>query len=544
MVTLHFDTISRQYIQVNNTLASEKQVLNLALRKRAEGYMFQQRYKKKIWDGYDKFLKPYHKHVDETTGKKTEKFHFGIGLWQEAIKALEENGCQYEIDNIDELIDRNIDQVKLNNFVELLLDGVVAGDGSPMAPRDYQFEAAYRALKYKYCTQELATSAGKTIIFYIYICYLKAKKHINKNGKKALIVVPQVGLLNQTYDAFVQEYNNDLIALNIMRLGSKFKYDEKKFKECDVLISTYQSLANVEIKDFYQNFNVICIDEAHTSKSPSIQAILKSSTKAQYRFGLSGTISIKSEFSNLYRVLELLGPLRMIVTSAFLQEQGYSPNIRVKMLQLIHPYSQEIKFFDDLRAEYKNSGLPTGYTDPKAFGKAMFELEKQYLYSSERRLEVIANLVNKLQGNTLILFNNVKDGYGVRIQESLLKTRENVFYVDGGVNVDNRADYQRCMEANEGVVIVASYGTFSTGLNIKRLHNIIFAESSKSEITIRQSIGRGMRKFFEKNLVFIYDLCDQFEDAAVQSYMASHAEERERIYKTNAFVYTKHTVKL
>lgn len=544
MVTLQFDTISRQYINVSYNLASERQVLNLALRKRAEGFMFQKRYKNKSWDGFDKFFKPYDKKVDKETGIKTEKYHFGVGLWQEALKAMDDNNVSYQIDNIDELIDRSIDQVKLNAFVELLLEGVLTDSGEQILPRDYQFEAAYRALKFKYCTQELATSAGKTIIFYIYICYLKAKKHINKNGKKALIVVPRVGLLNQTYDAFVKEYNNELLSLNVMRLGDKYKYDEKKFKECDLLISSYQSLGNIEDENFYKNFNVICIDEAHTSTSATIQNILKAATNAHYRFGLSGTISIKQEYSNLYRVLELLGPLRMIVSSAFLQEQGHSPNIRVKMLELVHPMNSEIKVIDDLRKMYKNSGLPEGYSDPKAFGKAMFELEKQYLYSSNRRLEVISNLINKLQGNTLVLFNNVKDGYGERIQEALLQSRPNVFYVDGSVKLDDRAEFQKCMEAEEGTIIVASYGTFSTGLNLKRLHNIIFAESSKSEITIRQSIGRGMRKYFEKNLVHIYDLCDQFEGAGVQCYMESHAEVRESIYKNNNFVYSKHRVRL
>lgn len=506
--------------------------------------MYQKRYKNKVWDGYENFLKEYDKKYDLDTAKKIAKYRFGVGLWKEAVKAMESEGIEYTIDNIDEMIDRGIDQVKLNTFVELLLDGVTTDTGDQIAPRDYQFESAYRALKYKYCTQELATSAGKTIIFYIYICYLKAKRHINKNGKKALIVVPKVGLLNQTYDAFVKEYNNGLIELNIMRLGDKYKFKKELFDDCELLITTYQSLSNIEDPQLYKQFNVVCIDEAHSASGASISTILKLSTNARYRFGLSGTISVKTEYSQQFKVQEYLGPLCLIVTSSFLQENGYSPNIEIKMLKLIHPMNKEIGKMDLLRQSYKTTGLPEGYVDAKEFGKAMFEMEKQYLYTSERRLQVIGNLVRKLPGNTLILFNNIKDGYGVRIQEAVQQVKEKVYYIDGSVETDDRADFQQSMEANEGVVIVASYGTFSTGLNLKRLHNIIFAESSKSEITIRQSIGRGMRKYFEKNLVYVFDLCDEFEGVTVPNYMMEHAKVRESIYSNHKFVYSERDVRL
>lgn len=505
--------------------------------------MFQQRYKNKHWDGYDEFLKAYEKKVDPETGKKSEKYHFGVGMWQEAVKAMVAEGIEYNIDNIEELLDLKVDQVKLNTFVELLLDGVTTDSGDQITPRDYQFESAYRALKYKYCTQELATSAGKTIIFFIYISYLKAKRHISNNGKKALIVVPKVSLLNQTYDAFVNEYSNGLINLDIMRLGDKYKFKQELFDKCDMLITTYQSLSNIKDPKLYEQFNVVCIDEAHSASGASISNILKYSTKAQYRFGLSGTIGVKSEYSQSFKVQEFLGPLRLIVTSSFLQENGYSPNIEITMLKLIHPLNPETKHMDFLRQSYKTGGLPEGFADAKEFGKAMFEMEKQYLYSSQRRLEVICNLTHKLKGNTLILFNNIKDGYGLEIQKKLLENNDKVYYIDGSVEIDDREDFQRNMEANEGVIIVASYGTFATGLNLKRLHNIIFAESSKSEITIRQSIGRGMRKYFEKNVVFVFDLCDEFEGVST-NYMVEHANTRESIYRNHTYKYNKKQVRL
>lgn len=542
MLRFRFDEQSKLYINLIEYSTFEQKLINLCLRKRAEGFMFQARYRNKKWDGYDKFLRSYEKKTDPDTGKVTEKWRFGVGLWQIVIRMLRENNIQYEIENLVQLVDFTVDQVKLNSFVELLLDGINDQTGEPMSPRDYQFESAFRALKYKYCTQELATSAGKTIIFYVYLCYLKFKKQISPK-KKALIVVPKVSLLNQTYEAFMNEYNNGLISLNIMRLGDKFKFKQETFDSCDILISTYQSLSNIDPIN-YSQFNVLCIDECHTSKGDSISDIIKSSPNATYKFGLSGTIQVKPEFSHLFKIQEFIGPLRMIVSSEFLQVEGYSPNIHIKILKLVHPMNDEIRRLDRLRSDFKRNGLPPEYKDPKSFGSAMFEAEKQYLYGCDRRLDVISNLLKKLKGNTLILFNNIKDSYGKMIQEKLQADHEHVHYIDGSVEIVDRESFQRDMELIEGVIIVASYGTFSTGLNIKRLHNIVLAESSKSEITIRQSIGRGMRQYAEKNIVNIFDLVDEFEGSEIENYMISHGKVRQKIYVTQKFVHSHHSVRL
>lgn len=516
----------------------------MALRRRAEGFMFQTRYRNKKWDGYDKFLLPYDRESDPDTGLPTNKWRFGVGLWQVVINTLREQEIPYEIENLDKLVDFTVDQVKLNSFVEFLLEGILDQDGEQISPRDYQFESAFRALKYKYCTQELATSAGKTIIFYTYISFLQFKQKINRKGKKALIVVPKVGLVDQTYDAFKTEYNNGRLAqLNIMRVGGKSKWDDEDFEKADLVISTYQSLANIDPEAF-KEFNVVCIDECHTAKGSTITDIIKASPNAEYKFGLSGTVLSESKFSHTFKIQEFIGPLRMIVSSAFLQTEKFSPNVKIRAVDLVHPINPTTKWLDDQKLLFKEHGLPPEYSDAKAFGAAMFEAEKQYLYSSDRRLDVISNLVRKLPGNTLILFNNIKDQYGKRVQEKLSEWNDKVYYVDGSIQNTDRQTFMRDMEANEGVIIVASYGTFSTGLNIKRLHNIVCVESTKSEITLRQSIGRLMRMFAEKFEVNVYDLIDVFEGTVKENYMVIHSKVRQSIYDTQKFVVTRHKVRL
>jgi len=320
-----FTVDSNLWINVESNSKTDFSILNLALRRRQEGFMFSPMYKRKKWDGYDKFLKEYK--INKQDEAKSHRI--GIGMIKDAIEALEQNNIRYEIEGVDRLIDTEISQVKLNNFIEFLLEGVLNQDGLQLTPRDFQFESVYRALKYKYCTQELATSAGKTIIFYIYAAYLKYKKRVSSD-KKMLIIVPKISLLNQTYEAFVSEYNNGLINIDVMRVGDKYKFDAKDFKKCEVLISTYQSLANLP-DSIYKEFNVIGIDECHTSKGKTISKIIQDSVNAEYKFGLSGTIQLDRKYSTLFKIQEFIGSLRMIVPSKFLQEKGYSPNIKIKV---------------------------------------------------------------------------------------------------------------------------------------------------------------------------------------------------------------------
>jgi superfamily II DNA or RNA helicase len=251
--------------------------------------------------------------------------------------------------------------------------------------------------------------------------------------------------------------------------------------------------------------------------------------------GLSGTVKIDEEFSDFFRVQENVGPLVMVLPAKHLIDHGYSPNIKIQVLDL--KYDQNDPYLQKYWA-LKRDGLNM-YKSAKDYGRDMLSIERGFLFESKERLDLISNLVKRLGKNTLILFSDVKNGYGKKIQSALLEWNQHTFYIDGGVESTDRDQYKAVMESQEGVVIVASFGTFSTGIDLKNVHHIVFAESTKAEITIRQSIGRGMRKLAEKNKVVVWDLVDQLD-----GYMVKHGARREEIYRDQRFEISKKEIDL
>jgi superfamily II DNA or RNA helicase len=495
-------TDDRQHLQlVKHEMKRELKDLQLYFRKRQKGYHFNKLYKRKLWDGYDKFI--------------DADLKIGVGLWKEIINFGKKYDYEINIDGLEDLLNLSFTKDQLDKFASVLLDGL------PIDAYDYQLEAAHRALKYKFCSQELATSAGKTLILYIYISFLKRKGIITKD-KKALIVVPNISLVGQTAEKFEKDYHTGLMNYSVLAVGGQNKYSEQKFEEADLVISTYQSLKNKE-PEFFKRFSVICIDECHTSRGASIKDILLASTNVEYKLGLSGTIKIEEQYSDFFKIQEFLGPLSMTLKSSFLIDQEHSPNVYIKMVNLEYPITEP--FVREYKA-LRESG--------KA-GKELFDAERAFIISYEPRIEFISSFVKKLGGNTLILFINVKDQYGQRICDKIKEWNEHAYYIDGGVDGGDRADYKEAMEREVGAVIVASYGTFATGIDLKRVNQIIFAESYKSEVTIRQAIGRGMRKLAGKHEVTVYDLIDDLD-----GYIVKHGKARETIYLKEKFIVSKH----
>jgi superfamily II DNA or RNA helicase len=216
----------------------------------------------------------------------------------------------------------------------------------------------------------------------------------------------------------------------------------------------------------------------------------------------------------------------MVLSAKHLIDNGYSPNIKIQILNLRYdPKDEYLQKYWALKKDGKDM-----YKNAKDYGRDMLSIERGFLFESAARLNFISELVQRLNKNTLILFSDVKNGYGKKIQQKISEWNENTFYIDGEVESSNRDIFKEKMEAENSVIIVASFGTFSTGIDLKNVHHIVFAESTKAEITIRQSIGRGMRKLAEKNKVYVWDLVDQLD-----GYMVKHAAEREIIYKDQKF---------
>lgn len=475
--------------------------LQLYFKKHQRGYIFDVLYKRKLWDGYDHFI--------------SDDLKIGVGLWKEILNFGKKLDYSIDLDGVTGLLNTNFDRDKFQKFASVLLDGADVTD------RDYQLEAAYRALKYKFCAEELATSAGKTIVMYMYLAFLKRKGIISKE-KKALIIVPKISLVGQTADKFEKDYNTGLINFTILRMGGTNKYSDKLCEAADIVISTYQTLGNKE-PDFFKQFTVICVDEAHTSRGDTIKNILLAATNVEYKLGLSGTIKIDENYSDFFKIQEYIGPLVMTLSANYLIENNYSPDVFIKMVYLDYPITEP--FVRDYKSLRESGGA----------GKKLYDAEKDFIIHYDPRIDFISSFVQKLGGNSLVLFIDVKNQYGQRIYDKIIKWNPHTYYIDGGVKGSNREDYTETMEKISGVTLVASYGTFSTGIDLKNVNHIIFVESYKAEITIRQSIGRGMRNLKGKHKVTIYDLIDDLD-----GYIVKHALAREKIYLKQKFIVSKY----
>ena len=417
-------TDDRQYFQlINYDTKGELKDLQMYFKKRQQGYHFNRLYKRKLWDGFDHFI--------------DKDLRIGVGLWKEILKFGTKLDYEIHIENLDDLLSLKFPKDKFEKFSSVLLDGADVQD------REYQLEAAYRALKYKFCVEELATSAGKTMVFFTYLAFLKRKGIVNTTTK-ALLIVPKISLVNQTALKFQNDYNTGLIEFNILQMGGTNKFSDKKLAEADLVISTYQTLGNKD-SEFFKQFSVLCIDEAHTSRGNTIKDILLASTNVQYKLGLSGTIKIEEEYSDFFKIQEFIGPLVMTLPASYLIENNYSPDVYVKMVYLDYPNDEPfVKQYKQLREDGKS-------------GKLLYDLEKEFIISYDKRIAFISSFVKKLGGNTLVLFINVKDQYGQRICDKISEWNPNAYYIDGGVKGSHRDDYTEIMEKpNDSTIIELS----------------------------------------------------------------------------------------
>jgi len=254
-------------------------------------------------------------------------------------------------------------------------------------------------------------------------------------------------------------------------------------------------------------------DEAHQFKAKSLTAIMEKCTEAKYRMGTTGTLD-GTQTHQL--VLEgLFGPVHKVTTTKDLIDSNQLAKLDIKMLLL----------------KYKEEHC-------KEISKLKYQDEIDFIVRYTPRNNFISNLALDQDGNTLVLFNYVeKHGKPLHniLNEKLKGKKRRLFYVSGETDVDTRESVRSITEKENDAIIVASLGTFSTGINIRNLHNIIFASPSKSQIRVLQSIGRGLRKSDRDTQVF--DIADDLHWKTKKNYTLNHAAERIKIYSKEKFDY-------
>lgn len=478
----------------------EKKQVELSLTKKIHNWYFHPLVKKKIWDGSINFI-----------DKRGPFWKIPIGLWSEVLEIGKEYGYEFHIEGIERLF---LTDLKLEDF-KAWVDEFF--EDSDIEPRDYQIEAAWKIVKFRYSVSEIATSSGKTLISFMIFAFLKSQGYI----RKFLMIVPSTNLVIQGTEDF-EDYGIDKIGSKIQQIGGGSKMREG----CDVVIGTFQSLVKKD-KDYFEEFDAVFIDEAHHTNSTSIKKIMSNCMHTGWRFGLTGTLTKRGSADHL-TIQQYLGPVLVEISPDFLFRNNYATPVAIKIVIL-----------DWLSPEYKDKLADLKSSSEKMEGNDLYNLERKLVISNKARLNYIVDFINKTSKNSLVLFQSVKDEYGRNIWNGIRETNatKEAFYVDGDTNEQLREEYKSRMETGENKVLIATYGTFSTGISINNLHNIFLVESYKSEVLIKQSLGRGMRKMEGKEKVNIIDFVDDFSTVGYKNYLMKHSEARIAIYKNENFDY-------
>jgi superfamily II DNA or RNA helicase len=291
----------------------------------------------------------------------------------------------------------------------------------------------------------------------------------------------------------------------------------------NICIGTYQSLEKWP-KEFFKKFHTIAVDESHGAKSKTLISILKKTIRTAYsRFGVSGTFP-PDDSCEILTIQSVLGPKITEVSASELRDKGIISPVEIKALILNHNDSDYQSRLDII----KKGGM----------GKEALELEKDFIHNSEKRMELIIRLVEKCDKNTLILFHTIE--YGQKIFLRLKdKIDKDFFYIDGEVRNKTREEIKSFMEDTSGKtkILIASFGTLSTGVSITSIFNVIFADSFKSEQIIIQSIGRALRLHEDKKTAIIFDLVDVFDSENMKNILFNHFKEREKFYQKRKYPY-------
>mgnify|MGYP002640283228 CR=1 FL=1 len=452
------------------------------------GFKFMPQYRARQWDGKIRLF-------SYQTGQ------IYAGLYPYILKWCQDN--EVEVVDGTKITDTKVDEKRVDSFIQAL--------EIPFKVRDYQKEAFVYATRKNRTLLLSPTASGKSLITYLLVRFNILR--LKESNKKILIIVPTTSLVEQLFKDF-KDYGWSP-ERNVHKIYQGHDKDTHK----KVVISTWQSIYNLP-KKWFQQYGMIIGDEAHLFKALSLTKIMSKLVKCPYRVGMTGTLD-GSKTHKL--VLEgLFGAVNKVISTSELQEKGKLAELKIYCLVLQHG-KQEREFIKD----------------------KTYQEEMDFIVSNEKRNKYIRNLASGLQGNTLCLFQYVEK-HGKDLYESIKQKAKDkqVFYVHGGVETEQREQIRELTEKSDNSIIVASYGTFSTGINIRNLHNIIFASPSKSRIRNLQSIGRGLRLKDNNTHATLYDIADDLTHNEKENYTLAHFRERINIYSGEDFDYEIHNVEM
>jgi superfamily II DNA or RNA helicase len=449
------------------------------------GYQFTPAYKSRVWDGKIRLA-------------DLRSFTIYHGLVPYIEKFCKERDYTVEIDS-DVSTTENYSLIEAKAFIDTL--------DLPHEVRDYQLKSFVHAIRNKRILLLSPTASGKSLILYLIV------RHLQLEHKKGLLIVPTTSLVEQMFSDF-KSYGYDSDTYCHRQYSGK-----EKHTNAFLTITTWQSIYK-NPSEYFEQFDFVLGDEAHQFKAKSLTTILSGCSNAKYRIGTTGTL----DGTQTHRlVLEgLFGPVYKATSTSELIEKGQLASFKIKCLILKYPESicKMAKEWD-------------------------YHSEIDYIVRNQTRNDFIRNLALSLDGNSLILFQFVeKHGKDLYANIKAHAKNRHVFFVFGGTDVEIRESVRAITENERDAIIVASYGTFSTGVNIRNLHNIIFASPSKSRVRNLQSIGRGLRIGENKSEAVLFDVVDDFRVGKHANYSLKHFIERVKIYDEEKFNYKFYNIEL
>lgn len=488
-----------------HTFKEIKDEIQQEFRYRAPNYFFHPLYKKRLWDGY---IKLYNKATNVLP----------IGLVPRLLKFLRKKDYPIEIEGnvAPKMVRKGLSEEEY--FPRREAEGLFLSLNLPKDRyqlRDDQMEALLYAIRYEKVMLLSATSSGKSLLAYLIIRHIINKA--GKNPKMCALVVPTTNLVEQMFNDFIEySQGTDSNVFDPRKDCHRIYTGMNKQTNAPVIISTWQSLASIDIPDWFTPFRVVIGDEAHTFTADSLlDLMLNRFIKAEFRIGMTG--SLNDEKVHRLMLEGIFGPKKTAITAKQMIERGLSSELSIKCIHLVYQKPERV-----------------------ALARKNYNEEVEFITKHKSRHRFLLNVVRELQGNTIVMFRHRKHGRNLYKMFQSISSHK-VFFVDGTTPVLERREVQKYTESHDNVIIVASTGVFSTGVNIRNLQNAVNAAPTKAKIKIIQSIGRILRKDGKGNRCLYIDIGDDLRTRLHINYAYIHFVKRLRIYEGEGHKYDLET---
>jgi len=463
------------------------------------GHEYMPAFQRKKWDGQIKLYNIFSQEIY-------------AGLLPYVMKFAKDR--KYSVDSADNVFTEN-KPVNVEDLRKWIDEGLkVHASGKKIKIHDHQLDGIRHAISTDRCLLLSPTGSGKSLIIYALLRYYQ---NVINDDRKILIIVPTTSLVTQMYNDF-KDYSQKN-GWDVHKNCHKIYGGQEKVCDQQVVISTWQSIYKLPL-DYFENFSVVFGDECHLFKAKSLTKIMTKLQDCPYRIGTTGTLD--GTLTHKLVIEGLFGSVYNVTSTKDLIDKDLLSKLKIDSILL--------SYDDNTKKEIK---------------KATYQDEIDWVVGNKKRNEFIKNLATSLTGNTLILFQFVEK-HGKILHELIKEANpdKKVFFIYGETDIQIREEVRHIAEDTDDAIIIASYGTFSTGVSIKRLHNIIFASPSKSRVRVLQSIGRQLRKSEFKECAKLYDIGDDLSFGKYKNHTLRHFLERIKIYKSEGFNFSPKSIRI